>query len=41
LKRLDRNFYMDVLLILLCSSRGCHLWVRTYLGASPQKNKKL
>ena len=46
LKRLDRNFYMGALLILLgsagfvpCCRRGCYLWVRTYLGASPQKIK--
>ena len=32
LKRLDRNFYMDVLLILLCSSRGCYLWGSHVLG---------
>ena len=45
LKRLDRNFYMGALLILLGSAcfvlrccRGCFLWVRTFLGAS--KNKK-
>ena len=36
LKRLDRNFYMGVLLLLLglsgfvrCCCRGCYLWVRT------------
>ena len=41
LKRLDRNFYMGVLLLLLgsagfvlCCRRVCHLWVRTFLGAS-------
>ena len=38
--RLDRNFYMGALLLLLCSAgfvpccrRGCYLWVRTFLGA--------
>ena len=44
LKRLDRNFYMGALLILLGSAcfvlrccRGCFLWVRTFLDASPKK----
>ena len=38
---------MGALLLLFGSSgfmqslrRGCYLWVRTYLGASPKKNKK-
>ena len=42
--RLDRNFYMGALLFLLGSAcfvlrccRGCFLWVRTFLGASPKK----
>ena len=40
LKRLERNFYMDTLL-LLCDTcgAGAFFGFGTYLGASPQKNK--
>ena len=44
LKRLDRNFYMDTLLLLFGLSgfvpycrRGYFLWVRTFLGAPNKK----